>query len=430
MPEQKNNTSKSELETEPTRLKEFWMIVNDISLEEQLETVKKEIAPPCERLYVFPSGDIEFEQGAFDFTDVDTSVFHTESLKKLILSCVTGIIDLSPLTNLTDISVTYGDMNYGHLSPNFAPVTYKPRIIFPLSDRLEKVAIQGCAEFERNALVQLPNLKTLTIHFLEDNDLSWLNESPSLTNIYSCLTFPDSVVLPSIPTLERIEFHCLKPRWRHTMKSIDLSPLSISKNLKKICFRNQRISEVDFTPIAKCQNLQDINFSGCNLATIDLSCLESRNLHKISLFKNQLHRIIMPHSTHLECVDLGFNKLQHIDLRTLASPYLKTLYLQNNNLVDIDLSSLSDCNHLEFIELSENRLDTIDLTPLTNMKNLERINLAHNFINKIDVTPLLSCSSLKKAKFGRNTGMIADSQKSMNIQSPQLLKMKKRIEWY
>ena len=133
------------------------------------------------KLRLVPSVNYHERRKDCVFADIDLSVFHTEQLKKILVARITGTIDLSPLTNLSFIAVTYRSQPDGeYLFPLYAE-GYAPFVIFPESESLEEVTIQGSVGHDRKTLARLPNLKRLMFHHLEDADLSWLNGSSSLT---------------------------------------------------------------------------------------------------------------------------------------------------------------------------------------------------------------------------------------------------------
>ncbi|MFW9863764.1 MAG: leucine-rich repeat domain-containing protein [Candidatus Thorarchaeota archaeon] len=392
-------------------------IYDDQPIQAQIDEAKKLISD-CEELVLARS--VRYRYRTCVFTDIDLSVFHTEYLKKVTVSGIAGTIDLSPLTNLTHIVITYFRLSDKEKDA--------PYVIFPMTETLEEVVIGAIVEHDRETLAQLPSLKKLEFRNLKDTDLSWLNESPSLTHIEASPELPNSIILPSIQTLETIKLASYRSRYS-VKKPIDLRPLTKSKNLTQIVVNNQRIKEIDLAPLSQCQNLEVISFSACKLQTIDLSPIKVKKLREIRFSGNSLREFLLPEATNPEFVGLGGNLLESIDLGMLASSNLRQLELQNNRLKDIDLSPLSISTNLEVLELSDNSLYRLDLSPLSEMQHLKRVHLTNNDFREVDVTPLLSCPSLGYLNT-RKVKLIADSRFSDDIKSPGLLKMRKKIKWF
>ncbi|MHA2191690.1 MAG: leucine-rich repeat domain-containing protein [Candidatus Thorarchaeota archaeon] len=70
---------------------------------------------------------------------------------------------------------------------------------------------------------------------------------------------------------------------------------------------------------------------------------------------------------------------------------IESISLEGNDIVSIDLSPLSSCNHLESLNLYNNRLRIIDLGPLQTCKNFQSLNIVDNPLSSIDLVPLSSC---------------------------------------
>jgi Leucine-rich repeat (LRR) protein len=83
------------------------------------------------------------------------------------------------------------------------------------------------------------------------------------------------------------------------------------------------------------------------------------------------------------------NSLSKLDNIELFLPYTKKLSLSNNQLVDI--KSISNLNHLQFINLSNNSLASLE--PIKELTNLKWLNLSSNQIKTLD--PLMNSINIE-----------------------------------
>ncbi|MFW9797122.1 MAG: leucine-rich repeat protein [Candidatus Thorarchaeota archaeon] len=346
---------------------------------------------------------------------------NNESVRELTIKGLDGTIDLSPFTQPSSIIVSIDD------TPCLCDA-YVANVTFPDSNRLESLLIHGNVEHDRKTIPLLPSLKSLTYHSLRESDLSWLNTSKSITHVRVLRWVPEAVVLPSISSLESITFAGGKKRDPKTLKSIDLSPLRASKDLKEVIFSKQKISEVDFSPLSTCSKLEHISFEACNLTKVDLTPLEHLHLKKINLADNKINELVFPTRLTCESLDISGNMLETIDLTPIVSSSLREINLGSRHLVDIDLTPLSACTSLESLGLEHSSLESIDLSPLSGLKNLRSFRITSKLMSKVDITPLLSCPALKDIKFGK-IKPVANRKMLKEIQSPRLRKMKKKIKW-
>lgn len=105
----------------------------------------------------------------------------------------------------------------------------------------------------------------------------------------------------------------------------------------------------------------------------------------------------------VELLDLGHNGLRNIDF-VQYMPKLRVAILAIGYLED--LTPLSGCTELEYLELFTNRIS--DLTPLSGLENLRHLNLTYNRIT--DPTPLYSLTGLERLWIGRTD--FTDEQKA------------------
>ncbi|MFW9921023.1 MAG: hypothetical protein ACFFED_15590 [Candidatus Thorarchaeota archaeon] len=85
------------------------------------------------------------------------------------------------------------------------------------------------------------------------------------------------------------------------------------------------------------------------------------------------------------------------------SPKTSEVILKRRGIVSIDLTPLTECKNLQFIDLSENNLEMLDLNPLCALEILERIDLRHNQIKALNLTPIAFCEILSTFLFDKTT---------------------------
>jgi Leucine-rich repeat (LRR) protein len=97
----------------------------------------------------------------------------------------------------------------------------------------------------------------------------------------------------------------------------------------------------------------------------------------------------------IEDLEFSHLSLKEIDLSPLtACKQLMYIDLEGNNLTSIDLSPLVNCQRLVELSLMHNELTTIDLSPLASCQNFVTLYLSDNKLTKIDLSPLAKCQKI------------------------------------
>ena len=373
---------------------------------------------------------------------LDLSPFsRCETLTEVRIDDVYGPIDLKPLSFIKTLNITY---NHGTLLEGIEyedgnTEYFQNRVVFPESDHLETVVVHGGVEHDRKTLAEYPRLRELTIEYLKDTDLSWLSGSKSLEILKLLHTLPDNTILPELISLkELLVGFSLRPRTRSrggkSLKTLDLSPLSVSKGLEEVRIYNQKIEDIDLSPLALCKNLKSLLIAGCALTSVDVSPLSRVPLESLTLSSNRMHSIILPELPQLKDLGLNRNSFQRIDLSFISdSKNLTALGVENNQLIELDLSPLSGLSNLRYLDLRNNRFEVLDLSPLKGIDGLH-IDLNKNkHLKEVDVTPLLDepDSVVISARWMK---LIASEEKKDCFESTgsrrKLKYMKRKIEWY
>lgn len=144
---------------------------------------------------------------------------------------------------------------------------------------------------------------------------------------------------PSLSSIKGVEF----------LTSLELLYISGCKN----------ITEVD---LSTCARLEDFRASDCTLTTLDLSNCPA--LKNIEATDGKLTEVRLPaENKNLYNVNFRKNFLKKLDLGN--SPKLKWLYLDYNELEDVNLNG---CTSLERLSITFNKLKSIDLREIPDLK--------------------------------------------------------------
>lgn len=149
--------------------------------------------------------------------------------------------------------------------------------------------------------------------------------------------------------------------------------------------------------LAELYNLEELNLDGCSLPQIDLSW--NRRLKHINLDNNGLTRLDLTgvnnayNKNVLTQVRAGHNALQEF-CPGVVPVTIETLWLDNNQLKEIDLRDMS---RLHDLDLSNNQISQLSLADCS---SLDQLIVNHNLLTTLDVTPCEQLSILE-ARFNR-----------------------------
>ena len=150
------------------------------------------------------------------------------------------------------------------------------------------------------------------------------------------------------------------------IKSIDLSPLAGSTNLKELILYMNHLETIDLSPLASCPNLEYLDLTDNDLESIDLTPLSS--------------------CLKLTGLNIGINRTGQLDLSPISEcKEMEVLNVDGMNLREIDLSPLRGFTKLWFLKLDDNEFTSLDITPL-----FECVSLADFQIDNIELTTILS----------------------------------------
>ena len=144
------------------------------------------------------------------------------------------------------------------------------------------------------------------------------------------------------------------------LKYLDLSPLSDFKNLKELSIRSTNLQEIDLSPLKDLQ-IEVISIDDSLVKEVDLTPLSyCKKLREISILCSLLqHADLKPLSNlqELEVIDFSENNIKNIDLSTISSKILKSVYINSYaNFDDLVLSPLYNQSKLIELRFSCNKI--------------------------------------------------------------------------
>lgn len=132
-----------------------------------------------------------------------------------------------------------------------------------------------------------------------------------------------------------------------------------------------RITEAHALPKLKCHNKAIASLSGIEYFS---------GLEHLSLFGNQIVNADLSKLTNLKHLNLAKNKLMHLDITGLSQ--LEALYLFKNELTTINFEGLSS---LKKMRIMQNKLSKLDISPLL---SLSEAYLWDNQLEDLQITGL------------------------------------------
>ncbi|XP_067618884.1 chaoptin [Eurosta solidaginis] len=361
-------------------------------------------------------------------TNLNSDVFeNVPTLQKLDLSenFITQfpIVSLSAIGNLKSLNLSSNmlqRLDYTHtqvikmlelldLSRNgittIPPGTFRDLAALKYLD----LSLNSLRTIEDDALEGLNNLQTLIIR---DNNIlllpgSALGRLPSLTTLnldFNRVAALSTEILGSIQaedittlTLSRNVIRELPTGSFQTfanLHKLDLSGnslavisadifLGLDQSLSELKLSQNRITSLGTMPLALTE-LRSLDLSGNNLADLPRNIFQGlENLQYLNLSGNH-HLAPLPAAlirplTRLQVIDLSKCALKQMSGDLFATLQdLKHIYLNNNNLQEINDGSFVDLWNISSIDLSDNQITSIRPSAFVNVMKLKRLNLRGN----------------------------------------------------
>ena len=224
---------------------------------------------------------------------------------------------------------------------------------------------------------------------------------------------------------------CLQELQRLDLSNNHISFLSETgvaslKNLQSLHLQNNRISELAELSFSALKKLHIIDLSNNLLQTIPSRTFrESEELKELHLQNNSisvlpaglfsgLSKLLILDLSHnlissewifpetfadlirVVVLNLGFNRIKHINGSTFQNQYsLQILYLNNNEIDTIGDNSFSSLYNLHTLILTGNRLKSVYSFTFNGLYVLSELSLAENEISRVDDTAFKNCSNLQ-----------------------------------
>lgn len=239
---------------------------------------------------------------------------------------------------------------------------YHKNTITITQSNLDSIVYLDLSKKNISNITGIRNFKKLATLYLNDNNISNINEISELTNL----------------NFLRLDNNNIK----------NISGLNDLTKLQTLYLYDNQIT--DITVVHKLLNLTCLNVA--NNLIKDASGVDAlTNLKSLSLYGNQITDIIyVKELVNLEDLYLGSNEIEDISpLSNLKK--LKILSLANNNIEDI--TSLKELKNLTSLGIGKNKIS--DISSLSDLKNLTELSLSYNNISDVSALEQLKINNLK-----------------------------------
>ncbi|MGP3308463.1 leucine-rich repeat domain-containing protein [Porphyromonas endodontalis] len=392
---------------------------------------------------------------------IDSITFENpESLQELIVETnkmsvlnLTGMKSLTYLgasaTDIREINLT-GCTSLKQIQCNGSKLV---KINLTAATNLEKASLtlSSLSELDLTGLTKLKELD------LNNNGISKidLKNLPALESVVLSYNPIDAVSFSSCPKLEVISIKNKRKDSRLTsftavglpaLKVLNLYGNKISTlkledlpKLSQVNLENNSLTAVDFSKCAKSLSevgLGNNKFSG----EFELKGLE--NLSEFSIENNKLTSFKVTGCPALETLKVQKNELTSLDLTAcsgdLSTVYAsenqlssvklknhKNLYLNDNKLTSVDLSS---CTNLETLEMGNNKLTSLDLKGLN---ALSEVNVYKNNIQGDNMKKLIASLTDKKESISAGSLYAVQTRapEEQNLCTSEHVKQAKEKKW-
>ncbi|XP_073983632.1 uncharacterized protein isoform X2 [Rhodnius prolixus] len=162
------------------------------------------------------------------------------------------------------------------------------------------------------------------------------------------------------------------------------------KNLDKLDLGDNFLKEINRNTLNGSVTIKDLNLDYNYFKTLPEYMFKGLTIGRISISMNKLEtiheRAFEGLQTKLEYLDLGGNRLHKVPQALAILKRLKYLYIQSNNLSQIQDDVLqSFSKHLVALSLSRNKLEEMPKMALKNCKQLAHLNLGYNYIRDVNM---------------------------------------------
>jgi len=120
------------------------------------------------------------------------------------------------------------------------------------------------------------------------------------------------------------------------------------------------------------------------------------NNNNLTIFKNSTY----PFCKFIKFINLDNNRIQLLEENSLKLRYLEFLSIANNKLKNISSKYFTNLFELKYLNLSHNLIETIDEFSFTNLNKLIELNLDANRIKKLNGNHLYGLSNIRFLHLG------------------------------
>ncbi|XP_054009726.1 leucine-rich repeat-containing G-protein coupled receptor 4-like [Hylaeus anthracinus] len=158
---------------------------------------------------------------------------------------------------------------------------------------------------------------------------------------------------------------------------VDLTGLT---KLNYLSVANNRIRVIYRGAFRDTVNLRYLNISMTTLSTLDAETLyDLKSLEVLILDHNNFSAVpIMPTPMNLTTLSMKYNNVMNITNNSTNLPYLKTLFLSNNNIINIFPHTFESYEVLEELYLDGNQITSLPQGWCDSMKMLRLLDLSRN----------------------------------------------------
>ena len=342
-----------------------------------------------------------------------------QKLEKLILS-FNQIEDISSLKDMKIPSLKDLDLSHNYIEN----ITIIESISFPFLKSLD------LSYNQINLIISFKKANFPSLEYLNLNTNLIINMNP-LTNAIKKISILilNQNKFEFLDFLPKCDFIQLKEIYLYSCKISDISYLSSTNfpNLQTLSLPENNISDIAALQTARFPNLKKLSLYGNNIS--DISHLKYSNfpyLKELYLYKNKISDISCIAKfrfKYLSTLSLMSNQIRDISVfrYTDFNQNLEILALSQNQIKDI--SVFSNYSTLTFTRLKElwldhNEINNIDNLDKGRMHNIIKIKLGHNFIQKITVIQRMNFYNLKEIDLNNN--VISDLSPLLNIRMQNL----------
>ncbi|GIY10198.1 protein toll [Caerostris darwini] len=161
-----------------------------------------------------------------------------------------------------------------------------------------------------------------------------------------------------------------------------------TKELQYLNLSNNLLTELDPGLLQQTQNLKSIDLSNNNLFTVD-GCFDSLNPKGIRLYGNNLTNI--DNAFHrgmwsMRWLDIGGNPYLNVTFSTFAGvmPYLTTLFLNDNNIQELDSYLLKNFKNLYKLCINGNHISSIPKYFFSATPRMSVLEIANNDLTSVE----------------------------------------------